>query len=56
MLGQRHRRWPNINPTLGQRPVFAGIAEPNAGSMFAKCPERRPNAQLAWGLLPGVTL
>ena len=24
MLGQRRRRWTNIKPTLGQRPVFAG--------------------------------
>ena len=25
MLGQRRRRWPDINPALGQRPVFAGM-------------------------------
>ena len=25
MLDQRRRRWANINPALGQRPVFAGI-------------------------------
>ena len=24
MLGQRQRRWPNINPALGQHPVLAG--------------------------------
>ena len=24
MLGQRRRRWPNINPTLGEYLVFAG--------------------------------
>ena len=24
MLGQRRRRWGDINPTLGQRLVFAG--------------------------------
>ena len=24
MLGQRRRRWPNIDPTMGQRIVFAG--------------------------------
>ena len=24
MLGQRRRRWTNINPALGQRLVFAG--------------------------------
>ena len=24
MLGQRPRRWPNIDPTLGKRLVFAG--------------------------------
>ena len=25
MLGRRHRRWPNIKPTLNQRRVFAEI-------------------------------
>ena len=25
MLGQRHRRWPNIKPTLGQHIVLAGL-------------------------------
>ena len=25
MLGQRRRRWPNIDPALGDRFVFAGI-------------------------------
>ena len=25
MLGQRRRRWPNIETTLGERLVFAGI-------------------------------
>ena len=24
MLGHRQRRWPNINPALGERLVFAG--------------------------------
>ena len=26
MLGQRRRRWANINPAIGQRVVFAGSA------------------------------
>ena len=26
MLGQHHRRWPNITPVLGQRLVFVGLA------------------------------
>ena len=36
VLGQRRRRWPNINPTLGQLPVFAG----KVGNLenFRHCP------------------
>ena len=30
MLGQRRRRWPNIETTLGNRPVFAGIVQMQA--------------------------
>ena len=26
MMGQRRRRWANINPALGKRLVFAGMA------------------------------
>ena len=25
MLGQRRRRWPNIESTLGERLVFSGV-------------------------------
>ena len=31
MLGQRHRRWPNIKPALDQTTLFAGV--PNRGKM-----------------------
>ena len=30
LLGQRRRRWPNINPTLGRRLVFPGITDTDA--------------------------
>ena len=33
MLGQRRRRWPNIETTLVQRPVFTGIIRVTAPGM-----------------------
>ena len=36
MLGQRLRRWPNINPTWSQRPVFVGMSR-NYVSTKARC-------------------
>ena len=34
MLGQRRRRWAKINPTLGQRLVFAGSFLGRVGDLF----------------------
>ena len=31
MLGQRRRRWPNINPALGQYVVLTQIHDPVSG-------------------------
>ena len=53
MLGQRRRRWANIETALGEFPVFAGILQPrkqrnkdHGGLMLDQCRRRRTNTNI----------
>ena len=64
MLGQRRRRWPNIQPLPGQRFFFSGyiflriyhlnknLISPNVVSMLGHCMRRRPSIKAALGQRP----
>ena len=42
MLAHRLRRWPNIEPTMGQCIVFAGLNEPSTPVCFTHEGGERP--------------
>ena len=44
MLGQRRRRWPDIGPSLGQRPVFRWAQHPPTHAV-TNCPEHVQDPQ-----------
>ena len=41
MLGQRRRRWPNNEPTLGERPVIIGIYVTAFCKMYVQAKSQR---------------